>query len=299
MGAPSWELYETFLAVMRSGSLSAASRALDVAQPTVRRRIEALEQALDSLLFTRASNGLVPTDAAQAILPYAESMGATARALTRSASGRTGAERGTVRLGTSEFVGGEVMPSILASLAERHPGIDIELALSNRNEDLLRRDVDVAVRMVAPTTAALVAKKVGVVPVGLFAAERYVARHGAPSSLKALREHALLGYDQQKGLIQALAALGLPLTPRDFRLRCDSDLALLAAVRAGVGIGACQLPRGEGLVRVLPKIAFPLDVWVATHEDLREVRRIRVVFDHLVKELGAYLATKPRRTPSG
>ena len=88
------------------------------------------------------------------------------------------------------------MPPILRALAERHPGIDVELALSNRNEDLLRRDVDVAVRMVAPTTAALVAKKVGTVAVGLFASKGYATRYGTPATLKALREHALLGYDQ-------------------------------------------------------------------------------------------------------
>ena len=76
---PSWDLYLAFLAVMRGGSLSAASRSLSVAQPTVRRQVEALEEALGVVLFTRAPNGLVPTEVAHATLPYAESMAATAR----------------------------------------------------------------------------------------------------------------------------------------------------------------------------------------------------------------------------
>lgn len=294
---PSWALYETFLEVMRGGSLSAASRALRVAQPTVRRRIEELEQALGAVLFTRAQNGLVPTEVARATLPYAESMAATAKALARAVSAPADAERGTVRLTTSEIVGAEVMPPILAALASTHPKIQIELALSNRTQDLLRRDADVAVRMVAPTQASLVARKVGEVEIGLFAGKTYAAKHRPPSRLAELREHALIGSDRERGIIEALAAVGLPTTARDYVLRTDSDLAQLAAVRAGVGIGACQVPlarRFGDLERVLPSLVFRLEVWVVTHEDLRSVRRVRVLFDHLVEHLGAYIAARPR-----
>lgn len=294
---PSWALYETFLEVMRGGSLSAASRSLRVAQPTVRRRIEELEQALGAVLFTRAQNGLVPTEVARATLPYAESMAATAKALARAVSAPADAERGTVRLTTSEIVGAEVIPPILAALASTHPKIQIELALSNRTQDLLRRDADIAVRMVAPTQASLVARKVGEVEIGLFASEAYAAKHRLPSRLAELKEHALIGSDRERGIIEALAAAGLSTTARDYALRTDSDLAQLAAVRAGVGIGACQLPlarRLGGLARVLPSLVFRLEVWVVTHEDLRSVRRVRVVFDHLVEHLGAYVAARPR-----
>lgn len=83
---PSWDLYGAFLAVMQTGSLSGASRTLGVAQPTVRRQIEALEGALGVGLFTRAPNGLTPTDLARAMLPHAEGIAASARALVRSVS---------------------------------------------------------------------------------------------------------------------------------------------------------------------------------------------------------------------
>ena len=89
---PSWDLYGAFLAVMQGGSLSAAARSLGVAQPTVRRQVEQLEQQLGVVLFTRAPNGLVPTELARATLPYAESLAATARALVRSVSGSTAAD---------------------------------------------------------------------------------------------------------------------------------------------------------------------------------------------------------------
>lgn len=289
---PSWELYETFLSVMRTGSLSGASRALAVAQPTVRRRVEALEASLGAVLFTRATNGLVPTEAARATLPHAEAMSASARALVRATSGPLEAERGTVRVTASEIIGLEVLPGLLKPFRAQWPDLQLELALSNRLEDLLRRDADVAVRMTAPTQASLVARKVGVLPVGLFAHRDYLARHPAPKKPAGLLQgHALIGADRGRGLIDAMATLGLTLGPRDFAIRTDSDGAQLNALRAGLGIGVCQVPLGErtpSLVRVLPRVVFPLETWVVMHEDQRSVRRVRLVFEHLVKSLGDY-----------
>ncbi|WP_437894774.1 LysR family transcriptional regulator [Sorangium sp. So ce124] len=296
---PSWDLYGAFLAVMRTGSLSAAARALDVAQPTVRRQIEQLESQLGVVLFTRAPNGLVPTELALATLPYAESIAASARALVRAVSSPTDADRGTVRVTCSEVVGVEVLPRMLAPLLVAHPRLQIELVATNRSEDLLRRDADVAVRMAEPTQAGLVRRCAGRVELGLFATKAYLAAHAAPTSLAGLVQgHALIGADGSRAIIDALAATGLVTTPRDYAFRSDSDIAKLAAVRAGLGIGVCQLPlsrRPVPLVRVLPALAFHLDAWVVMHEDLRAVRRVRLVFEHLVAQLGAY-ATQARET---
>lgn len=292
---PSWSLYETFLTVMRGGSLSAAARSLNVAQPTIRRRIEALEQELAVVLFTRATNGLVPTEAALRTLPAAEAMAAAARSFGRMASAPLGEDRGTVRVSASVVMGALVLPGMLTPLLAAHPGLQVEIATSNRTVDLLRRDADLAVRMVAPTQSALVARRVGRVPVGLFAHPRYLRDRAPVRSLEDLRAHALVGADQERGLLHALAALGLTLTPRDFALRSDDDVAQLSAVRAGLGIGGCQAPLAarEGLVPVLPSLRVPLEVWVVMHEDLRRVRRVRSVFDHLVTSLQAYITEAP------
>lgn len=291
---PSWDLYGAFLAVMQGGSLSAASRALGVAQPTVRRQIEQLEAQLGVVLFTRAPNGLVPTDTARATLPYAESIASAARALVRSVSAPVGADRGTVRVTCSEIVGAEVLPPMIARLREKHPQLQIELAATNRTEDLLRRDADVAVRMTEPTQAGLVRQRAGRIEVGFFTTARYLAEHPAPKTLAELvRDHALVGEDRSRGLIDALASVGVDTTPRSYAFRSDNHLVQLAAVRAGVGVGVCQVPIAGELVRVLPKVAFHLDAWVVTHEDLRAVGRVRAVFDHLVAELGGY-SSSPR-----
>ncbi len=291
--ALSWDLLGAFLAVMRSGSLSGASRSLGVAQPTVRRQVEKLEEVLGVVLFTRSQTGLTATEAAAATLPYAESMAGVAEALVRSVTAPADAEHGTVRVTCSEVVGIAVLPPILTELRRAHPRLQIELSLSNANEDLLRRDADVAVRMAQPTQSALVARRVGPVKLGLFATEQYVAEHPvARSAADLVRGHALIGKDRDPAFFPALAAMGLPLKRKDFALRTDNDAAHLAAIRAGLGIGICQVPLSLGpprLQRVLPKVAFELPIWVVTHEDLRSSRRVAVVFEHLVTRLAAYV----------
>ncbi len=288
----SWELYGTFLEVMKTRSLSAAARSLAVAQPTVRRRIEQLEEALGVVLFTRSTSGLDPTEAALSTLPHVESMAASAHALVRSASAPRDAAQGTVRITASEMMGAEVLPPLLAPLTDRHPKLQVELTLTNRTENLLRRDADLAVRMFAPTQKALVARRAGKIAVGLYAHTSYLANHPAPRAMRDLLQgHVLIGTDRQPGAIQVLQAHGLEVTPASFTFRSDSDLAQYSALRAGLGIGVCQVPlarRSPALQRLLPRFEVELETWVVTHEDLRNVRRVRIMYDHLVKELGAY-----------
>lgn len=291
---PPWELLRAFLAVMRGGSLSAAARSLDVAQPTIRRQVEALESCLGAVLFTRSKAGLAPTEAAVAALSYVEAMSSNADALARSISGSARSERGTVRVTCSEVLGVEVLPSMLVSLREKHPHIDVELVATNRREDLLRREADVAVRMVRPTQSALIAARVGSLPLGLFARDTYLAAHPSPVRLRDLAtQHALIGADRDRSMLDALRAKGVELGPGQFALRTDNDLAQLAAVREGLGIGVCQLAvarKTPALRRVLPSLSFELEVWVAMHEDLAGVRRVRAVFEHLKGALKLHLA---------
>ena len=183
---------------------------------------------------------------------------------------------------------------ILADLRRAHPGLAIELVLSNAVTDLLQRQADIAVRMVEPAQQALVARKVGAVTVGFHAHRDYLAARGVPRTMEELLAHDLIGMDTETPAIRAVLQRYPGLTRDAFALRVDSDLAQLAAIRAGYGIGFCQveIARHEpDLVRVTPQLfslEFPL--WVAMHEDLKSSRRCRVVFDALVEGLLAYSA---------
>ena len=180
------------------------------------------------------------------------------------------------------------------TIEQARDGFVIELLLSNRSEDLLRREADIAVRMVRPTQAALVARKIGVVHLGLHAHPRYVTAHGLPRDRVELSRHAIIGFDKAPS-VRRLDKVGIDLSRDLFAFRCDSDYGQYAALRAGFGLGFCQrgLARRDGLVPVLPKLlAFELGVWVVMHKDLRGTRRMRLMFDHLAAHLGAYIASQ-------
>jgi DNA-binding transcriptional LysR family regulator len=284
-----WEFYRSFLAVLNEGSLSGAARALDIAQPTVGRHIAALEKSLSLALFTRSQTGLLPTEAAQSLRGFAESMQSTAASLERAAASQGSGVRGTVRVTASDIIGVEVLPPVISALRDQYPGLTVELVLTNRVQDLLRREADIAVRMVRPRQELLVARRIGRIKLGLHAHERYLDRHGTPGSIADLATHSLIGFDQMTAFVRN-AGKAFPGWRREsFALRTDSDLAHLALIRSGAGIGVCQVAiarRDDAIVRVLPKhFSLSLETWITMHQDLRNSPRCRVTFDALVEGL--------------
>ena len=290
---PDWDLLQSLHAVLEAGSFSAAARLRRLTQPTLGRHIDQLERQLGAPLFLRSPRGLQPTDLALAFGPHLADMSAAALAAGRDASGVASGEGGVVRVAASHVIGIEVLPEILARFREANPGVAVELALSNKNEDLTRREADVAVRMARPTQNSLVAKKAGELTIGFFATADYLAQHGTPKDLDDLEGHAIIGFDREYPEFIGDLSIGRPITRDIFALRTDSDVAQLAAMRAGFGIGACQRQIGRrlGLVPVLHDVfSFKLDIWICMHETLRGSPRMRLMFDHLARELGAYAA---------
>ena len=281
-----WDDQRIFLAVLEEGSLSAAARRLGLSHPTVRSRIEALETALGTVLFTRSVNGLTPTETAEALRASARAMAMASELFVRQASASSGEIAGRVRISVPDFMGIEVVPAMLARLRQEHPAIRIELSLSNAPADLLAQEVDVAVRTVTPKQEALVARKVASIPLGLFASRDYIERRGSPVTLADAANHDLIGPDRNRSDLALVERLGSVLSRDRFVLRTDSHPAQLAAARAGVGIAVSQVPVGEAdpnLVRILPDFDVAmLDTWIVTHENLARVPRVRAVFDSLV-----------------
>jgi DNA-binding transcriptional LysR family regulator len=290
----SWDLYRSFLAVARQGSLSSAARTLGLTQPTLGRHIQQLEQALGAAIFTRSPRGLLATETALALIPIAEAMESAAEAMARAGSAQAGQIAGVVRITASEIVGAEALPPILAEFADLYPNIAFELHLSNHPEDLLRRDADIAVRMMRPTQTGLVARRLGEARIGLYAHRRYLATRAIPESWADLAGHRLIGFDRNPTPVKALEETDLRLTREIFSMRADNDLAQLAALRAGYGVGGCQTGiagRDADLVRLLPaSFAVPLETWLVMHEGLKTSPRVRRAYDHLAEGLRTYLA---------
>jgi len=288
-----WELYRSFLSVLIEGSLSGAARALGVAQPTVGRHVAALEKSLGLALFTRSQIGLMPTEAALSLRSYAETMQSTAAALERAAASQGTGVRGTVRVTASDVIGVEVLPPIIASLRDEHPDLVLELVLTDRMQDLLRREADIAVRMARPRQELLVARRVGQIELGLHAHRRYLSRYGTPNTIADLADHALIGFDQTTAFIRS-AGKGLSGWKREaFAMRTDNNLAQLALIRSGAGIGVCQAAiarRDDSIVRLFPRhFSLQMETWITMHEDLRNSPRCRVAFDALIKGLQQYV----------
>lgn len=290
---PSWDFYRTFLTVLQEGSLSAAARELGLTQPTIGRHIDVLEASIGFQLFIRSPQGLIPTEAAIDLRPHAEQLAANAAALLRAATGQGGGVRGTVRISASEVIGIEVLPPMLTALSERHPDLVIELSLSDAVEDLLRQEADIAVRMVEPQQDALITRRIGGIPLGLHAHRRYLDKHGMPDKLEDLLDHRTIGFDRESAFVRAIRKRVPLIELMRPSLRADSNLAQLAAIRAGFGIGVCQVElarRDPEIVRLFEKeFALPLETFVVMHENLKTTPRCRATFDALVEGLLAYI----------
>lgn len=293
MKEPDWSHIRSFLAVYDEGSLSGAARRLGLTQPTLGRQIAELENDLGIALFIRSQRGLMPTDAADDIAHHAQAMAAATGAMMRAASGGDSDLAGTVRITASDIIGAEVLPPLLASFRGMAPRVTIELALSNRVADLLTGEADIAVRMLRPGQQAIVARHIGDVGLGLYAHRRYLEAAPKLTTPQALPgEHAIIGFDRETPILPDLSE-NLALGRDIFALRTDNDLAQLASIRAGCGIGLIQhgiARRSKELVPVFPdQISARLEIWLALHEDLRTSRRLRLMMEHLVAGLTDYV----------
>lgn len=289
-----WNLIKSFVTVAETGSLSAAARKLSASQPTLGRHIAELEQALDITLFRRGRRGYELTEAGSTLFERGKAVSEQASAFSRLALGSVEAIEGTVRIAASEVVAAYVLPEITARLGIEEPGIEVEIVASNQVENLLRRDADIAIRMVKPGQNELLARKVCDIRLCACAAKSYLDRRGRPLQPADLVEHALVGFDRSDEMIRGFTQYGIPVTRNSFRFRADNQIVLWEAVRAGNGIGLGQEPladRDPLMEKVLPGLPLPvLPVWLAMHRDVRTSVRIRRVADFLYDELKRYSA---------
>src|SRR5579871_415682 len=165
-----WNDVRIFLAVARSGSLGSAARRLGVSHPTVGRRLAVLESQSGQALFRRTAEGLVLTDAGDAILAEAEAMESAALSMERRLAGNSERLEGVLRIASADWFGAYVLSPLLVQLGQQHPGIVPELITGYRLSDLTRRDADVAFRIVPFTEPDIVQRRCMHMPYGLYAA---------------------------------------------------------------------------------------------------------------------------------
>jgi len=287
MNSIDWGRIRSFLTVARLGSLSAAARELGVSQPTLTREIQALEAATRLNLFQRTTQGLNLTEAGQALVEAATQMSEAADRFARQASGLSVELQGTVRVSANEIVGFYLLPTALAAFRAQHPGVQIEIVISNRASSLSKREADIALRMFRPQQPDLVVRRLADLPLGFFAQREYLERHGTPRNIDDFKTHGVIGFDEDMDFLDGAARLGYSFTREDFPLRTDHMLAQINLLRAGAGVGATHLGlarRFPELVRILEDIPLPaLEFWCVCHRDVQHNSRIRALMQHLIQ----------------
>jgi DNA-binding transcriptional LysR family regulator len=284
-----WSLVRSFLAVLEKGSLLAASRDLQLSQPTIGRHVAELESQLGLVLFDRNGRGLLPTEAAYHLADSARIMQSGADQLARNVMGADLGASGTVRITASQPVSCYVLPPLLAQMRLSLPDVQVELVASNEVSNLLRREADIAVRMVQPQQASIIARRVGKVTLRACAHQDYLRRRGVPRQPSDLLAHDLIGGDRNDDTLKGFAAQGLVVGREQFAFRADDLIVVWQAVRAGLGVGFVSehLIRSDpAVIPVLPKLKIePLPVWLAVHKEIRTSKRIRAVYDFLADAL--------------
>ena len=286
-----WSLWRSFIAVVECGSFAQAARRLGLAQPTVGRQMRSLEQQVGELLFERRPDGLRATSYAMGLFERARAVEQAVVGLSESIARQAPGLAGTVRVACILTFAVELLPAMLAPLLRQHPQLEVEIAASDVERNLVRRDADVSVHIERPPQPEAIAVKAAELELGLYAHRDYVARHGVPQGPDDWARHTVIGLEDAGHTLRDAAAHGIRLPRGSVRLRSDTYLVQIAALRAGAGIGLCQAwlaARTPELLRLdrpgeLPK----LPVWVACNDDLHCNPRIRAVFEQLVAALRA------------
>ena len=291
-----WALVKSFLAVLDAGSLTAAARRTGARQPTLSRHVAELEAQLGAPLFERTGRGVTPTAAALAIAAAARQMEDGALAIARGLARTRSATRGSVRITTSLVAATWLLPRVLVQLQRRHPEIEVELVGSNELTNLLRREADIAVRMVRPAQASLIARKLGEIEIVAAAHQSYLAKAPPLRVPEDLLAHRLIGFDRDDSILRGFARLGVSLSRADFAFRTDDQVAYTRLVAEGAGVGfiaGYTVGQWPGMVRLLPELAIPsLPCWLAVHREIRSNPLVRVVYDFLAREIPPALQTR-------
>jgi len=281
-----WADMRLFLAIHDEGSLVAAAEGLGLTQPTVGRRLAAMEERFGTPLFVRAGRRMQLTDAGGAILESARRMELEMLAIERSLEVQSTALCGQVTISATEGTGTEWLTPVLLDFHREYPEILVRVQIESRAVDLVHREADIALRLGKPEQPELIARRLVTVGFGLYASPAYLERAGVPATLEAMADHAVVGLEAPTTRVNPGH-----LFPATHQLAgkyvyvSNSPAAQLAAVQAGFGIGILShrwSAIAGGLQRVLPDVsAAEIDLWLVTHEELRYSARMRAVFDFI------------------
>jgi molybdate transport repressor ModE-like protein len=283
-----WDNLRIFLAIARAGQIFAAAKVLHLNHATVARRLDALEESLGAKLFERRTTGTVLTAAGEKLLVRVERMESE---LLQADSGTAGSSiSGVVRVGAPDGFGTFHLAAHLATLANQHPQLTIQLVPLPRTFSLSRREADIIVTIERPKLGRAIIKKLTDYSLSVYASKAYLEKTGLIRERSALENRLFITYVEDIAYSRALdyAADLAKLMPRHYE--CGSVIAQMEAVRAGEGVGILHdyaAAAYADLVRVLPEMRFSRTYWLMSHPDTHETRRVAEVYRGIVESVNA------------
>lgn len=284
-----WSDYPIFLAVAETGSLTAAGQQLNISQPTVGRRMKALEARFGAPLLTKEDGRLAPSEFGYLVLDHVRRMEAEADAITRSSATLEHSLVGPVMITASEGIGDFWLPAIMQKFRKDNPDIIIDINIDFRAANLAQREADIALRWMGPGTQnSLIGRRVTSFGFGLYASQEYLAKRGTPEKPEDLLDHDGVRLNIGQEVFWPLDDTGNVVPMPRTVFRTNNLMAHFNAVLAGGGIGMlghAAHAAEMGLVRVLPDLGRDEDLWVVAHEDLKKSARVRATFDYIIDAL--------------
>jgi DNA-binding transcriptional LysR family regulator len=285
-----WDDLRYFLAVARAGSTLAAAKALRVDQSTVHRRLAGLEKALGCNIFERHPTGYRLTKIGNELRAYADRIEKEAVALQRHIAASDKGMVGRLRVTCSTAVGQRLMKSgLLDTFTKRHPGLKVELVMTERVLSLANGDADIAIRGGGPKDESLVGKRIADVRWGIYGTRAYLKRHGAPKHPQDLDRHSIVGFIDAMAEHKAARWLQSNAPRAQICAECGNIPSAFLAVKSGACLGPLPSPLAEAdheLICVLGSIAdLSYPMYLLTHRDLRKVPRVAAFFEFCATRL--------------
>jgi DNA-binding transcriptional LysR family regulator len=279
-----WDDIRIFLSVARKGSLTGAAEVLGMSPSSTGRHIENLEARLGARLFIRSQNGYALSDAGLAIVPDAERAEGALDAVQRKAPGIAGEVSGTVRIAMPDnFANSLILPEI-ASFRHQHKDVLLEIVTNVNVVNLTRREADIGLRLVRPDSGNFVISRVGSMATALYAARSYLDEHPFDPTGRG-NGHALIGWDEAFHTLRAATWPDEALPDASLVLKTTTLQSQLAACASGAGLAVLPCLMADpvpGLIRLRePETVFIQDIWLVTHQDIKETARIRVTLEFL------------------
>lgn len=287
-----WNDLRYFLAIAREGSTLSAAKALGVSQPTVQRRLTALEERIDRKLVEHYPTGYQLTELGKALLPYAQDVEQSVAAFQRQLMSGGQELKGLLRVTCPEGMASRILAPLIESFRAKYPELRVDLIMTDRRLDLTKGEVDVAVRMHKPGDESLVARKIADSPWAIYASRSYIERHGRPRRQEDLDHHAVIEFGGEMAQNHAARWLRMVAPHATIAARGNSMLGVLAAVKSGAVLAPLPMLLGgtesdlEPVLVPIPELASR--IYLVMHSDLRRTARVRTFCDFVIAEIARY-----------